>query len=52
MKNKPESRREFLVKAATAALTTPLLFNNEAHAAPSKLRHACIGVGGMGWGGV
>ncbi|MFN8348608.1 MAG: Gfo/Idh/MocA family oxidoreductase, partial [Spirosomataceae bacterium] len=45
----PESRRAFLVKAATAALTTPLLFSNDKEA-PAKLRHACIGVGGMGWG--
>ncbi|WP_428663292.1 Gfo/Idh/MocA family protein [Runella sp.] len=52
MKNKPtlDSRRDFLIKAATAAMAGPLLFHEEANAAPSKLRHACIGVGGMGWG--
>ncbi|MEZ4904428.1 MAG: Gfo/Idh/MocA family oxidoreductase [Spirosomataceae bacterium] len=52
MKNKPilDSRREFLVKAATAAIASPLLFNSEAQAGSDKLRHACIGVGGMGWG--
>lgn len=47
------SRREFMIKAATAAMAGPLLFTNEASAnkpAGTKLRHAAIGVGGMGWG--
>ena len=55
MKNKEQmnSRREFMKKAATAAMAMPLLFTNDASAknAPgTKLRHAAIGVGGMGWG--
>ncbi len=54
MKNKPDqdTRREFLVKAATAAMAAPLLLNTTAQASgrTAKLRHACIGVGGMGWG--
>ena len=54
MKNKPsqDSRRDFLVKAATAAISAPMLFSTSAQAfgPASKLRHACIGVGGMGWG--
>ena len=55
MKNKVQanSRREFMIKAATAAMAGPLLFTNEAAAkipAGAKLRHAAIGVGGMGWG--
>ncbi|GAB3175259.1 Gfo/Idh/MocA family protein [Telluribacter humicola] len=47
-----DSRRDFLVKAATAAMATPMLFSSNAHASgpSSKLRHACIGVGNMGWG--
>ena len=55
MKNKVQanSRREFMIKAATAAMAGPLLFTNDAVAkipAGAKLRHAAIGVGGMGWG--
>ncbi|GAA4461849.1 Gfo/Idh/MocA family oxidoreductase [Nibrella saemangeumensis] len=54
MENKPsqDSRREFLVKAATVAMAAPLLLRESAQASGriSKLRHACIGVGGMGWG--
>jgi predicted dehydrogenase len=52
MKYKPtfNSRREFLRKAAAATLVSPIVFTSEAHAVPEKLRHACIGVGGMGWG--
>lgn len=55
MKNivQANSRREFMIKAATAAMAGPLLFTNEAVAkipAGTKLRHAAIGVGGMGWG--
>lgn len=54
MKNKKPlvSRRHFLVTAATAAIMGPLLFRHSAKAAShiAKLNHACIGVGGMGWG--
>jgi predicted dehydrogenase len=50
---KPQSvsRRKFLQTATTAAITSPLLMRSMAHANPlqKKLRHACIGVGGMGW---
>lgn len=51
-KSSQDSRREFLVKAATAALTAPLLLTTSAQASgrAARLRHACIGVGGMGWG--
>lgn len=44
------SRRKFLLTAATAALTPPLLLSFPANAGPKnkKLAHACIGVGGMG----
>ena len=47
-----ESRRKFLVNAATAAITAPLLlrFTNLTAAPKSILNHASIGVGGMmGW---
>jgi predicted dehydrogenase len=40
-----QSRRKFLQTAATAAIAAPLLL--ESCAAKTKLRHACIGVGGM-----
>lgn len=55
MKNKEQlnSRREFMKKAASAAMAMPLLFAHDASAkiaSGTKLRHACIGVGGMGWG--
>src|SRR5690606_3543840 len=45
------SRRKFLVAAATATLTPPLLFSHPVSASTKrkKLAHACIGVGGMGW---
>jgi predicted dehydrogenase len=48
----PVSRRQFIVKAATAAVVTPMILRSSASAAPSdtQLNHACIGVGGMGWG--
>lgn len=47
---KPESflsRRSFIQKAATAAIAAPIIL--ESCAPKSKLNHACIGVGGMGW---
>jgi len=40
-----QSRRKFLQTAATAAIAAPLLL--ESCAPKTKLRHACIGVGGM-----
>lgn len=45
------SRRDFLLKAATAALVPPLLMSYplKAGSKKEKLAHACIGVGGMGW---
>jgi len=48
--NHSASRRKFLVTAATAAIGAPLIFESvQAYAAKTgKLRHACIGVGGMG----
>ena len=51
-KNQFDSRRHFLLKAATAALAAPVLLGQPLKAAsPSgRLQHACIGVGGMGWG--
>ena len=50
-KSGQDSRREFLMKAATAAMAAPLLLSASAQASgrTAKLRHACIGVGGMGW---
>jgi predicted dehydrogenase len=39
------SRRKFIQTAATAAIAAPLLL--ESCAPKTKLRHACIGVGGM-----
>ncbi|HSO88872.1 MAG TPA: Gfo/Idh/MocA family oxidoreductase [Draconibacterium sp.] len=39
------SRRKFLLTAATAAIAAPLIL--ESCAPKAKLRHACIGVGGM-----
>ncbi len=42
------TRRKFIQTAATAALAGPLIL--ESCAPKTKLRHACIGVGGMGWG--
>lgn len=45
------SRRKFLMAAATAAMTPPLLLRSPAYAGSQnkKLNHACIGVGGMGF---
>ncbi len=45
------SRRRFLQSTA-AGLAAPLILKSSLRAAPpnSKLNHACIGVGGMGWG--
>ncbi len=42
------SRRKFIQKTATAAIAAPLIL--ESCAPKTKLKHACIGVGGMGWG--
>lgn len=44
------SRRNFLLTVAAATITPPLLLRSTASAAAleGKLRHACIGVGGMG----
>lgn len=46
------SRRKFLLAAATAAFTPPLILRTKPGipAQKNKLNHACIGVGGMGWG--
>ncbi len=45
------SRREFLRAAGLAGLTAPAVMRSSLHAASpnSKLNHASIGVGGMGW---
>jgi predicted dehydrogenase len=45
------SRRKFIQSAATAALAAPFIIrcSSNTPAAGKKLRHACIGVGGMGW---
>ena len=44
------SRREFILKAASAAVVAPLLISQAKNVSPpNKLRHVCIGVGGMGW---
>lgn len=51
MENKKSSfsRRKFLFSAATAAIGSPLALRAAGQARPGKrLRHACIGVGGMG----
>ena len=47
---KNPSRRKFILKSATIALAQPLLFNlpGFAKSKRKKLKHACIGVGGMG----
>ena len=42
------SRRKFIQKTATVVIAAPLLL--ESCAPNIKLNHACIGVGGMGWG--
>ncbi len=51
------SRRNFLRAATASGLAAPFLFSCESApshpktiAPNSKLNHACIGVGGMGWG--
>jgi hypothetical protein len=53
MKNQSNSvsRRKFLDSITTAALAVPFLANSTVNFATpnAKLRHACIGVGGMGW---
>ena len=45
------SRRKFLQRAATAAIAAPFILrcSTNASSPKSKLNHACIGVGGMGW---
>src|SRR2546421_1428464 len=47
----PFSRRRFLQTAALATLAAPSILPSGLRAAApnSKLNHACIGVGGMGW---
>jgi predicted dehydrogenase len=47
-KNFSLSRRNFLKKTATAVIAAPFII--ESCALKGKLNHACIGVGGMGWG--
>ena len=46
------SRRKFIQTAATAAIAAPFIIRCSSNATvpDSKLNHACIGVGGMGWG--
>jgi predicted dehydrogenase len=46
------SRRNFLQKAATAAIAAPFFLrcSTNSSSPKSKLNHACIGVGGMGFG--
>ena len=44
------SRRRFIQTAATAAVAAPFIIRcTSGDKAPNILRHACIGVGGMGW---
>jgi predicted dehydrogenase len=45
------SRRKFVQKAAAAAIAAPFILrcSSDASSSKSKLNHACIGVGGMGW---
>src|SRR5438046_3933698 len=47
----PLSRRRFLRATALAGLAAPFVLPSGLRAAApnSKLNHACIGVGGMGW---
>lgn len=49
-KSRSVSRRRFITTAATAAISAPFVLQSVAKAARpfQKLRHACIGVGGMG----
>jgi predicted dehydrogenase len=51
-KSRLVTRRKFLSMATTASIVAPLILRSSARAASpnSKLNHACIGVGGMGWG--
>lgn len=53
MKSQPfsASRRKFLQTSVTAAMAAPLLMGcaGNTRKPNSKLNHACIGVGGMGW---
>jgi predicted dehydrogenase len=46
------SRRKFIQTAATTAIAAPFIIRcaSDAPSPNSKLNHACIGVGGMGWG--
>jgi predicted dehydrogenase len=46
------SRRKFIQTTAVTAIAAPFLIkcSSRSHASGSKLNHACIGVGGMGWG--
>ena len=46
------SRRKFIQTAATTAIAAPFLIRCTSGTPPpsSKLNHACIGVGGMGFG--
>ena len=46
------NRRRFLQTSATAMAAAPFLLPSSLRAASpnGKLNHACIGVGGMGWG--
>lgn len=47
------SRRAFLKTSAAAGAVSPLYFPSILRGSPNpngKLQHACIGVGGMGWG--
>jgi predicted dehydrogenase len=46
------SRRKFIQTAATAALAAPFIIrcSSNSSSPKNKLNHACIGVGGMGWG--
>ena len=45
------SRRKFLQTSLTAAIAAPLLLGcaRKTRKPNSRLNHACIGVGGMGW---
>jgi len=47
-----QSRRNFIRTAAVSAIAVPLIAqcSSGRSSASGKLRHACIGVGGMGWG--
>jgi len=51
-KSKSLSRRKFILSAATTAVVPSVLLQSSTAVAaqPARLNHACIGVGGMGWG--